>query len=54
MCFQGLSAQQARDLRTEAAEAWLTRRIDEVYRELTREPLDDTMEVGMNNQDESR
>ena len=38
--------------RTEAAEAWLTRRIDEVYRELTREPLDDTMEVGMN-QDES-
>ena len=40
--------------RTEAAEAWLTRRIDEVYRELTREPLDDTMEVGMNNQDESR
>eukprot|EP00435_Cladocopium_sp_Y103_P030996 s1277_g7.t2 len=30
--------------RTEAAEAWLTRRIDEVYRELTREPLDDTME----------
>ena len=40
--------------RTEAAEAWLTRRIDEVYRELTREPLDDTMEVGMSNQDESR
>ena len=33
--------------RTEAAEAWLTRRIDEVYRELTREPLDDAMEAGM-------
>lgn len=31
-------------LSREAAEAWLTRRIDEVYRELTREPLDDTLE----------
>lgn len=27
-----------------AAEAWLSRRIDEVYRELTREPLDEKME----------
>ncbi|CAJ1379936.1 unnamed protein product [Effrenium voratum] len=26
------------------AEAWLVRRVDEVYRELTREPLDDRME----------
>jgi len=27
-----------------AAEAWLARRVDEVYRELTREPLDEKME----------
>ena len=43
MCHRRTGPVNAR-LSREAAEAWLTRRIDEVYRELTREPLDDTLE----------
>ena len=27
------------------AEAWLSRRVDEIYRQLTREPVDDRMEA---------
>ena len=27
------------------AEAWLSRRVDEIYRQLTREPVDDKLEA---------
>ena len=40
-CSKGAARSGAAGAR---AEAWLTRRIDEVYRELTREPKDDTFE----------